>query len=1132
MRLSDWTDRSLPRIIGFHCQSKYCHNGSEGSECDDECRTGADVSKTSLRPKRDDMIKAAGRNPFTDIANLLSCHGLSAPERTAILAPGRGPMTYGELWKQARAVVRALRIMGIGRTDRIAVVLPGGPEAAVAMIAVAAGAVCVPLNPNFTEDEFARYFGEFRLTALLTSADANPAVRRVAQSLGISVIDILPRTSQTAGSFALADEGRPQSQDEFASGGEFASAADDAFILMTSGTTSRPKTVPLTHASVCLSARNVGTNLSLGPGDRLLNVLPLFHGHGLISGLLAALAAGSSVVCTSGFDGARFFGWLTAFRPTWYTAVPAIHQAILTIAAPHKHAARHSSLRLVRSASATLARRTLSGLEALFGVPVVDTFGMTEAATQIAANPLHRRKPGSVGQAAGPEIAILDGQGRHLPAGKRGELALRGPTITRGYDNDPDATASSFRDGWFRTGDLGYLDTEGYLFIVGRLKEIIHKGAQKVAPAEVESALLGHPDVVDAAVFAVSHGRLGSDVAAAIVLRENAKADVHGLRDFAREHLAGFKVPGLIRIVKEIPKGAGGKIKRSELEAVFSSSAAVEHGIETGSHRSRLEQELAGSWAEILDVDRVGVDQDVLALGVDSLAMTQMILRVKEEFGVELTFDDIFEAPTVAALAFRVGSSPKRSRGKMSGASDLPSGTAGLGKRHGLPVAVVQDRMLRIERKLPGLPQFNLPFAYRLQGPIDVAALRRSLNEVVRRHASLRTAFGWRKGVAVALIVPEGGVKARLTVKDLSLQSQRRGVRVRKLLLLKAKLEVERKSLQRIDTDRAPLFRVFLFRLDAEEHVLLLVFHDIIIDGWSVTIFMEELSELYSAAVAGRKMELPEPKFQFFDFAGWQRRWCDSSAADRQFLKWKAALDGFSPLFSAPPDDVGGELISRVVPQPFRLSSELVAKLKALSHDQGVTLFMSMLTAFKSLLSLRSGRDDICVATLMANRSQLGRERVIGPFANTTLIRTKIDPNLTFGEALSRVRQAVSEAYSRQELPFDTIAARLAEETGLSPSSLVQIYFVLQLGFRRPLKLSNIEVQSFGTQEGRTVMPIDRAWLSMTLRENSPGISGLCEYKDDLLKTNAAQNWVRAYKKFLTKAVAQPHTQLGRLTDL
>jgi acyl-CoA synthetase (AMP-forming)/AMP-acid ligase II/acyl carrier protein len=1090
-------------------------------------KQGANLSQISIQSKRDDLAKDAARHPFPGIPDLLSHHGRSSPDRTAILAPGRDPMTYGELWKQAREVVRALRNLGIGRTDRIAVVLPGGPEAAVAMVAVAAGSVCVPLNPGFTEDEYRRYFGELRLMALLTSADAGSASRRVAQAMGIPVIDILPRTNRGAGSFGIAGQRPPRSGHD-----EFASPTDDAFILLTSGSTSRPKTVPLTHASVCLSAGNVGTNLSLGPRDRLLNVLPLFHGHGLISGLLAALAAGSSVVCTAGFDATQFFGWLAEFRPTWYTAVPAIHQAILAMADPHRRPARRSSLRLVRSASTSLSLQTLDGLEALFGVPVVDTLGMTEAATQVAANPLQRRKPGSVGQAAGPEIAILDSQGRQLPVGKRGEIALRGPTITRGYDNDPAATSSAFRNGWFRTGDIGYLDKERYLFIVGRLKEIIHKGAQKVAPAEVEAALLGHPDVADAAVFAVPHRRLGSDVAAAVVLRRGAKVDVQGLRDFAREHLAGFKIPGVIRIAMEIPKGAGGKVKRGELEAAFSSSAPGKHRFEMASHRSRLEDQLASAWAEILDADHVGLGQDVLALGVDSLAITEMILRVKEDFGVELTFDDIFDAPTVAALALRVESSQKRSRDRLPRSSNSPQGTT-LAKRHGVqPVSIVQERMLRIERKLPGLPQFNLPFAYRLQGPLNVAALKRSLAGVMRRHASLRTAFGWRKGLPAALVMPEGGVKARLTVKNLSLRTPEKSARVKKLLLLRAKLETEQKSLRRIDTNQAPLFRAFLFRLDTEEHVLLLIFHDIIIDGWSVTIFMEELSELYSTQVIGHEAPLREPKFQFFDFAGWQRQWSTSAAANRQLAQWKDNLKGFSPLFSDPTIGIGDELVSRVVSQPFQISSDLAAQLKSLSHNQGVTLFTSLLTAFKALLSLRSGRADICVATLMANRGQPGRERVIGPFANTTLIRTQIDPNLTFSEALGHVRQAVSEAYNRQELPFDTIATRLADETGLSPASLVQIYFVLQVGFRRPLKLSNITVQPFGGQQGRTVMPIDRAWLSMTLRETSPGITGLCEHKEELLKTNAALDWVRDYKKFLAKAVAKPNMQLGRLAGL
>jgi acyl-CoA synthetase (AMP-forming)/AMP-acid ligase II/acyl carrier protein len=1087
------------------------------------------VLRMSLKELEHEHARKSARRSFACLKDLLSYYGRKAPDRYALLAPGRLPLTYGALWMQTSDVVRGLRSIGVGRTNRVAVALPDGPEAAMAMVAVAAGAVCVPLNPGFTNDEYQRYFGELRLAALLTHAELNSASRRVAESLSIPVLDISTRPLEAAGAFSIVGQAPPRASED-----EFASSADDAFILLTSGSTSRPKTVPLTHLSVCLSARNVCTALKLGSRDRLLSVLPLFHGHGLISGLLAALTAGSSVVCTPGFDVTAFFGWLTEFRPTWYTAVPAIHQALLLAAGPHKQAAQRSSLRLVRSASNSLPQEVLGGLESLFGVPVIDTYGMTEAATQIAANPLQRRKPGSVGRSAGPEIAILDSRGRRLPRGNRGEIALRGPTITRGYDNDAAATASAFRNGWFRTGDLGYLDADGYLFIIGRIKEIIHKGGEKVAPAEIEEALLSHPDVIDAAVFPVPHRRLGEDVAAAVVLRQNAKVSERSLRDFARERLAGFKVPGLIRIMSEIPKGAGGKLKRGELAVVFSKtqSTADKHDGKMIPPPSELERELAGIWADLLDIDQIGMDQDVFALGVDSLAMTQMILRVEERFGLELSFEDLFDAPTIAALALRLKSSKKRSDDLLQSSSNQPLAIACVKGEGPQPVSIVQERMLRIERKLPGLPQFNLPFAYRLQGSLNVPALERSLAGVVRRHALLRTVFTWREDGPLALVMPDVNVKSILVVKNLAARTRTRDIRVKELLLVKAKLEAEQESLNPIDMNHAPLFRACLFRLDANDHVLLLVVHDVIIDGWSMMIFMEELSEIYSASIIGRKARLPEPKFQFFDFARWQRLWSTTAAANRQFAYWMGCLDGVSPLFTTPKTNVGGELSSRVVQQQFQIPNDLLARLRGLSHSRGVTLFMSLLAGFKTLLLLRSRRTDICVATLMANRAQLGRERVIGPFANTTLIRTQIDPDLTFSETLNRVRKAVLEAYARQELPFDIIANRLAEEAGLCPASLVRVYFVLQVAFRGPCHFKDVTIAPFDYQEGRTVMPIDRAWLSMTLNETSSGITGICGHKNDLFEPNTVQQWIADYSAILAKAVANPNKELGRLADL
>jgi acyl-CoA synthetase (AMP-forming)/AMP-acid ligase II/acyl carrier protein len=1081
------------------------------------------LSNRSEELRREPASKNAGSSVFSCLGDLLAHYGRTASDRDAISAPGPAPVTYGMLLACAKHTVRALRSAGIDRSDRVAVVLPDGPEAAAAIISVAAGAVCAPLNPGFTADEAQRYFVELKVSALLTRSDIGSASRTAALALGIPVLDLLaPRTSP--GLFSIAGPATRRISDD-----DFASGADDAFILLTSGTTSQPKTIPLTHASVCLSAHNVGAAIALEPGDRLLSVLPLFHGHGLISGVIATLAAGSSVVCTSGFDAAAFFGWLTEFRPTWYTAVPAIHRAVLAAAEGEKGRAQKSSLRLIRSASSTLPAKVLRGLETVFGVPVIDTFGMTETATQIAANPLDRRKLGSVGRSAGAEITILDADGRRLPPGEHGEIALRGPTITRGYDNNAAATREAFRDGWFRTGDLGYLDEEGYLFIVGRIKEVINRGGQKVAPGEVEEALLSHPDVLEAAAFSIPHARLGADVAAAVVLRPGATLSAPKLRDFVRKRLASFKVPGLIRIVPDIPKGGGGKIKRAELAAALSlaePAARARRGHKMAAPRSELEWQVAKIWADLLDVDQIGIDQDVFALGVDSITVTQMISRLRERFGVDLSFKDIFDAPTVAALAARIERSKKAS-GSVSPSLRVPAeDNAHVDKDSPQPVTIVQERMLRIEREVPGLPQFNLPFAYRLKGPLNVTALRRSLTAVARRHDSLRMGFAWQDDQPVAFIAAPAEIKPSFIVEDLAAAVPAGNSRVKALLRRKAALAAEQESLKPFDMRHAPLVRARLLRLGADDHVLLLVVHDIVIDGWSMGVFMDDVAKFYAAFAAGSPAQLPEPALRFSDFARWQRQWSASAAADRQFAYWHRRLRSASPLFAERNgDDADNELGARMTRERLHIPNNVLARLADLSDGRGATLFVTLLTAFKVLLLLRSGRNDICIATAMANRAQLSTESVIGPFANTAIIRTRIDADLTFRETLDRVRDTVLQAYANQELPFDILADRLAEEHGLDPESLIQVYFVLQIAFRRPAKLPGVAVRPFGYREGQSVMPLDRTRLTMTLNETPAGIIGSCSYKSDLF---TGQRWVDDYKAILTKAAANPHKPLGR----
>ncbi len=384
--------------------------------------------------------------------------------------------------------------------------------------------------------------------------------REAAAELGVPVLELHPVAGGAAGDFTLDTAGLAGG----AARPGLAEATDGALVLHTSGTTSRPKIVPLTQANITASAYHISETLALTPADVCLNIMPLFHIHGLIAATLSSLAAGASVVCTPGFNAFRFFPWLRETNPSWYTAVPTMHQAILGLAERNAAVIKASRLRFIRSSSASLPAPVMLAMEQAFGVPVIEAYGMTEAAHQMASNPLppRARFAGAVGLAAGPEIGILGADGVLLPPGELGEVVIRGRNVTAGYESNPAANAEAFVNGWFRTGDQGVIDSEGYLRLTGRLKELINRGGEKVSPLEVDAVILEHPAVAQCLTFALPHDKLGEEVAAAVVLREGAALTEAALKDHLSRQLAAFKVPRKIVFLAEIPKGATGKPMR------------------------------------------------------------------------------------------------------------------------------------------------------------------------------------------------------------------------------------------------------------------------------------------------------------------------------------------------------------------------------------------------------------------------------------------------------------------------------------------------------------------------------------------------------------------------------------------
>ncbi|MGD9537593.1 MAG: acyl--CoA ligase [Alphaproteobacteria bacterium] len=485
--------------------------------------------------------------------------GRAARNSIAIAAPERPALGFGALESFVAETVEALNRAGIGRNDRVGIVLPNGPEMASAFLAVAAGATAAPLNPAYRADEFEFYLSDLNAKALIVQAGVETPATAVAEKLGVRILPLTPRSGGAAGLFDLETGARSAAANPGA-----ASQDDVALVLHTSGTTSRPKIVPLSQCNVTASARNISGWLGLTPGDRCLNIMPLFHIHGLIAAVLSSLYAGASVACSPGFNALKFFGWMEELRPTWYTAVPTMHQAILARASRNQEIIRRVPLKLIRSSSSSLPAPVMTELEAAFNAPVIESYGMTEASHQMTSNPLppRERRAGCVGVAAGPEVATMDEAGALKKPGETGEVVIRGENVTLGYENNPKANESAFTNGWFRTGDQGVIDAAGYLTLTGRLKEIINRGGEKISPREVDDILMTHPAVSQAVAFAVPHDKLGEDVAAAIVLRDGASATDREIREFAAQHLADFKVPRQVLILDEIPKGATGKLQR------------------------------------------------------------------------------------------------------------------------------------------------------------------------------------------------------------------------------------------------------------------------------------------------------------------------------------------------------------------------------------------------------------------------------------------------------------------------------------------------------------------------------------------------------------------------------------------
>jgi acyl-CoA synthetase (AMP-forming)/AMP-acid ligase II/thioesterase domain-containing protein len=573
-----------------------------------------------------------------------------SPNSSAIAAPGRSTLNFHGLWEQVQSNARALQSWGLKRNDRVAIALPQGAEMAVSFLSVSAVATGAPINPLTSESDLEVLLERLKARALIVEAGVDGPIRNVATRFKIPLLELTSILDAPAGVFRLRVDSIRKVENL-----TFSDPDDIVIVLPTSGTTSQPKLVPLTHRKWCAAADNTRVALGLTQNDRCLNIMPLFHAHGLGVGVLASLMAGAAVMCTPTFDAAKFFRWMEEFRPTWYTGVPTMHQAILSEAPHHKEIIARTPLRFIRSASSLLPLGIMMALEQTFNVLVTQGYGLSEA-PQLTNTPLDytKRKVESLGIPGSSEIAIMDEVGRLLEPNNSGEIVCRGPVVMDGYLDNPTANGQCYTNGWFRTGDLGYLDNDGHLFMTGRLKEIINRGGEKVLPQEVDQVLMAFSPIAQAVTFGVPDPVMGEEIAVAVTLRPGMDVKIEDIRKFAIGRLSEFKVPRRVLILPAIPTGPTGKLVRRDVAERFGLLATATKRTTTETVKPPkypLEYHLIHLWEELLGFGPLGVKDDFFNHGGDSLLAARMMAEIEKTCRRSLHPSVLFSAPTVEALA-------------------------------------------------------------------------------------------------------------------------------------------------------------------------------------------------------------------------------------------------------------------------------------------------------------------------------------------------------------------------------------------------------------------------------------------------------------------------------------------------
>ncbi len=1008
-------------------------------------------------------------------------------------------LTYQELNRRANQLAHYLQRLGVGPEVLVGICMERSLELVVGALGVLkAGGAYVPMDTSYPKERLAFMLEDTRSPVLLTQA-------RLVERLPACQARLVCLDADWG---AIAQE--PDENPVSGSG-----LGNLAYVIYTSGSTGKPKGVQIEHNGLLNLIFWHRRAFGISQTDRATMIAGLGFDASVWE-LWPYLTAGASIHIPN--EETR----ISLSQLTDWLASKAI--TITFLPTPLAEGA----LMLDWPADSAL-RTLLTGGDKLHYYPphslpfeLVNNYGPTEDTVVTTSGVITPQQKGDTAPSIGRPIAntqvyLLDTHLQPVPIGVPGELHVGGAGLARGYLNRLDLTAERFIADPFsrepgallyRTGDLARYLPDGAIEFLGRIDHQVKIRGFRIELGEIEMVLGEYPAVREAIVLAREDEPEDKRLVAYVVPDEEHPPSAGELHAFLQQKLPAYMVPSAFVMLDALPLTPNGKVDRGALPLADGSHVEIHR--KYIAPRTPVEEMLCAIWSQVLGIERVGIYDNFFELGGHSLLATQAISRVRKAFQVEVPLRDLFETATVAGLAERVDMARQAAAGL--DVSPIEPVT----RNQELPLSFAQQRLWFLDQLEPYSPLYNIPAATRFSGPLDIAALEWSLNEIVRRHESLRTTFQTIDGRPAQVISPE--LTLTLPVMDLaSLPAVEREAEALRLATDEAR--------QPFDLAHGPLMRTTLLRLDEQEYVILLTMHHIVSDGWSMGVFVQEMVALYSAFVAGKSSPLPELAIQYADFAHWQRQWLQGQALEAQLAYWEQQLAGLAPLLELPFDrprpviqSFNGNTLSFTLPQ--RLSKAL----KALSQHEGVTLFMTLLAAFQTLLSRYTSQEDICVGTPIANRNRAEIEGLIGFFVNTLVLRTDLSGGPSFRELLKRVRQVTLDAYAHQDLPFEMLVDALQPKRDMSYSPLFQVMFVLQ-----NVPMQNLELPGLTLGPVEADSKIAKFDLTLSMLEDAGGLSGSFEYNVDLFDAATIQRMAGHLQRLLEGIVADPDQSITNL---